>query len=40
MGKNSKPLRSIAAIKIMIDRLIKPLSALNVMELSFPSPWS
>jgi hypothetical protein len=38
MGKNRKPSRSIAVIKIMIDRPIKPLSALNVMALSFPSP--
>ena len=34
MGKNSKPSRSMAVIKIMIDRLIKPLSALKAMILS------
>jgi hypothetical protein len=36
MGKNSKPPRSIAAIKIIIERLIKPLSALNMMDSPLP----
>ena len=35
IGKKSKPLSSIAAIKIVIERAIKPLSTLNVMGLSF-----
>jgi hypothetical protein len=35
-GKKSKPSNSIAVIKMIIERLIKPLSALNVMGLSFP----
>jgi hypothetical protein len=34
MGKKSKPSSSIAATKIIIERLIKQLSALNVMSLS------
>jgi hypothetical protein len=36
IGKKSKPPSSIAAIKMIIERAIKPLSALNVLGLSFP----
>jgi len=35
IGKKSKPPSSIAAIKMIIERAIKLLSALNVMGLSF-----
>lgn len=35
IGKKSKPLTNIAVIKIAIERPIKPLSALNMMRLSF-----
>jgi hypothetical protein len=35
IGKKSKPPSSIAAIKMIIERAIKPLSALNVTGLSF-----
>jgi hypothetical protein len=40
MSKKSRPPSSIAAIKMIIERLIKPLSALNVMGLSFLPPLS
>jgi hypothetical protein len=36
MGKKSKPSSTIAATKIIIERLIIALSALNVIGLSFP----
>lgn len=35
IGKKSKPPSSIATIKMTIEMAIKPLSALNVMGLSF-----
>ena len=35
IGKKSKPPNSIAAINMIIEKAIKPLSALNVMGLSF-----
>jgi len=38
IGKKSKPPSSIAVIKIIIERAIKPLSALNVMGLSSLPP--
>jgi len=35
IGKKSKPPSSIAAVKMIIERAIKPLSALNVIGLPF-----